>query len=194
MGLMPGPRRLKTEKVYADDNDSNDPIPDALHGIVRNHVASFDYFVEHGLSEVVERLDAVAIQPPGTSAPSSRLSLWFEEVCIGRPSRESDGSARARDPRVFPRECREASITYKGPMTAAVCWSMGENGYVCRREFRVCMFPVMVRSSACHLAGASCAELIGRGEEVHEMGGYFILNGNERIIRLLIQQRRHYIM
>ena len=27
-----------------------------------------------------------------------------------------------------------------------------------------------------------------------EMGGYFICNGIERIIRLLIQQRRHYIM
>ena len=26
------------------------------------------------------------------------------------------------------------------------------------------------------------------------MGGYFLLNGIERIIRLLIQQRRHYIM
>ena len=26
------------------------------------------------------------------------------------------------------------------------------------------------------------------------MGGYFICNGIERIIRLLVQQRRHYIM
>ena len=26
------------------------------------------------------------------------------------------------------------------------------------------------------------------------MGGYFICNGIERIIRMLIQQRRHYIM
>ena len=32
------------------------------------------------------------------------------------------------------------------------------------------------------------------GEEPGEMGGYFLLNGIERIIRLLIQQRRHYIM
>ena len=32
------------------------------------------------------------------------------------------------------------------------------------------------------------------GEERHEVGGYFILNGIERIIRLLIQQRQHYIM
>ncbi len=27
-----------------------------------------------------------------------------------------------------------------------------------------------------------------------ELGGYFICNGLERIVRMLIQQRRHYIM
>ena len=97
---------------------SGDSIPDALHGIVRNHVASFDYFIEHGLAEVVERLTPVAIQTPGTTAASGRLHVWFEEVRVGRPAREGDGGVRARDPRVFPRECREASITYKAPMTA----------------------------------------------------------------------------
>lgn len=33
-----------------------------------------------------------------------------------------------------------------------------------------------------------------RGEEANELGGYFIVNGIERIIRLLINTRRHYIM
>ena len=31
-------------------------------------------------------------------------------------------------------------------------------------------------------------------EESTEFGGYFICNGIERIIRMLVQQRRHYIM
>jgi DNA-directed RNA polymerase I subunit RPA2 len=31
-------------------------------------------------------------------------------------------------------------------------------------------------------------------EEGTEFGGYFICNGIERIIRMLIQNRRHYIM
>lgn len=35
---------------------------------------------------------------------------------------------------------------------------------------------------------------MARREEAVEMGGYFICNGIERIIRLLVQQRRHYIM
>ena len=33
-----------------------------------------------------------------------------------------------------------------------------------------------------------------KGEESTEMGGYFICNGIERIIRMITLQRRHYIM
>ena len=79
-------------------------------------------------------------------------------------------------------------------MSATLAWSFGEYGNVFRRKFRLCTFPVMVGSVACHLWGASGDDLICKGEERHEVGGYFILNGIERIIRLLIQQRQHYIM
>ena len=37
-------------------------------------------------------------------------------------------------------------------------------------------------------------QLIRRREESMEVGGYFICNGLERIIRMLIQQQRHYVM
>lgn len=36
--------------------------------------------------------------------------------------------------------------------------------------------------------------LVTKGEESTEMGGYFICNGIERIIRMITLQRRHYIM
>ena len=199
MGLLPRPPRT---------SDLDGPVPESLHGLVRNHVASFDSFVERGLAEVVKRLPRVAFQAPGTTDPGSRHELWFESVTLGKPGRgESDGAAgaRARDPRVFPRECREASMTYKAPMRATVCWRKGVGGggdddddasseTVHRREFRLCAFPAMVGSAACHLQGLTKAELVRRGEEAHETGGYFICNGNERVVRLLIQQRRHYVM
>jgi DNA-directed RNA polymerase I subunit RPA2 len=51
-----------------------------------------------------------------------------------------------------------------------------------------------VRSAACNLHATTKQQLVQRGEESVEMGGYFIVNGIERIIRLLIAQRRHYIM
>jgi DNA-directed RNA polymerase I subunit RPA2 len=54
--------------------------------------------------------------------------------------------------------------------------------------------PIMVQSKKCHLRLKSRVQLIRMGEEPDEFGGIFICNGIERIIRLLIQQRRHYIM
>jgi DNA-directed RNA polymerase I subunit RPA2 len=37
-------------------------------------------------------------------------------------------------------------------------------------------------------------ELTHHHEESEEMGGYFIINGIEKIIRLLLVQRRNYVM
>lgn len=48
--------------------------------------------------------------------------------------------------------------------------------------------PVMTRTRACHLAGLDRAGLVGAREEANEMGGYFVCNGIERIIRNLIAQ------
>ena len=48
--------------------------------------------------------------------------------------------------------------------------------------------PIMVKSKKCHLRKKSCAELVAAKEESLEMGGYFICNGIERIIRILILQ------
>ena len=43
--------------------------------------------------------------------------------------------------------------------------------------------PIMVRSQRCWLHGLSRQELVAAREEANEMGGYFVCNGIERIIR-----------
>jgi DNA-directed RNA polymerase I subunit RPA2 len=53
--------------------------------------------------------------------------------------------------------------------------------------------PIMVKSNLCHLHGLSPAELVERHEEAEELGGYFIVNGIERLIRLLIVNRRNHV-
>jgi len=50
----------------------------------------------------------------------------------------------------------------------------------------------MVRSNRCNLKGLSAAALVNRHEESSSWGGYFIVNGNEKIIRYLILPRRHH--
>ena len=54
--------------------------------------------------------------------------------------------------------------------------------------------PVMLRSNRCQLEGMSPAALVKAKEESDELGGYFIVNGIEKIIRLLQVNRRNYPM
>ncbi len=46
--------------------------------------------------------------------------------------------------------------------------------------------PIVVRSKHCHLHGATPEQLVAMREDANEFGGYFIVNGNEKIIRMLV--------
>ncbi|KAG8965431.1 hypothetical protein FRC05_003268 [Tulasnella sp. 425] len=113
-------------------------------------------------------------------------------VSLGRPMvPEKDRESKER--RIFPSECRERRVSYAARMTAKISWDV--NGGTVKEEVRDCgMVPIMVRSNRCNITGLSSAELVSRHEEAEEFGGYFIINGNERLIRYLILPRRNYPM
>lgn len=49
-------------------------------------------------------------------------------------------------------------------------------------------------SDICNLAGASPKEMVAKGEHEQEWGGYFIVKGHERILRMLTATRKNYPM
>lgn len=63
---------------------------------------------------------------------------------------------------------------------------------IVRLSKRLGEIPIMVLSKACNLANKTCRQLVALKEEDNEMGGYFIVNGIERIVRLLQVQRRNH--
>jgi DNA-directed RNA polymerase I subunit RPA2 len=50
----------------------------------------------------------------------------------------------------------------------------------------------MVRSNHCNLNNLSEEDLARKHEDMAEFGGYFIINGNERLVRMLIMTKRNY--
>jgi DNA-directed RNA polymerase I subunit RPA2 len=84
--------------------------------------------------------------------------------------------------------------TYKGRLTVHVNVHNTSTGTEVRLVKSLGGFPIMLQSSLCHLRGKSKEALVQMKEEPDEFGGTFICNGIERVLRLLIQQRRHYIM
>ncbi|TBU28757.1 beta and beta-prime subunits of DNA dependent RNA-polymerase [Dichomitus squalens] len=122
----------------------------------------------------------------------NRLTMWYEQVTVARPMvPEKDKDAVER--RVFPTEARERLTSYRGRMTAKICWQVNDGPV--EVEMRDCgLLPIMVRSARCNVRGMSSADLVKHHEEPEEFGGYFIINGNERLIRYLILPRRHHVI
>jgi hypothetical protein len=69
-----------------------------------------------------------------------------------------------------------------------------ETGETVQVQKRAGSLPIMLQSTLCHLRGLSRDELVRNKEEADEFGGTFICNGIERVLRLIVQQRRHYVM
>eukprot|EP01135_Chromosphaera_perkinsii_P009911 Nk52_evm4s1967 gene=Nk52_evmTU4s1967 len=167
------------------------PIPNECHQPLQNlvgpHVDSFNYMLEHGLGEAVKDLDKKRV----VDANGNILTYWLGDVQVGVPMLP-DKEQRSRNRFIFPSECRERGITYKAKLQVKLLWSVND-GEPMEMNRVIGQIPIMVRSDRCTLRGMSPKELISHHEEAEEMGGYFIINGNEKIVRMLIMPRRNYI-
>ncbi|KAJ9526230.1 hypothetical protein QJQ45_009710 [Haematococcus lacustris] len=164
-------------------------VPVEYEELVEPHVESMNYFLTDGMEAVVKDMKPVEIQHPITKQV---FIFWFASPTVTRPMKEDGPSVG--DSSLFPWECREAGTTYKAPFSVAFHWSSDGGATYGNFTKRLGALPVMTRSRVCHLAGKTRQQLVALKEEANEMGGYFICNGIERIIRCLIAQRRHYIM
>lgn len=168
-----------------------------LHKAVLPHVGSFDAILsgpgggllERGLKEVGSK---IMYNSPEDGVLGDKMEIWIDSVTVAKPAISShDRTSLER--RLMPSECRERFISYAGRLTARFAYRIndGETRY----ELRECgQLPVMLCSNRCHLGKLSPKEMIIAREESEEMGGYFIVNGIEKIIRLLIVQRRNHPM
>ena len=161
-----------------------------LRRLFAPHIESFDYALDAGLEQAVAALEPEEVAHP--SADSRPLCFWLESVAVARPMRTDHGTIQGGE-RLWPSECRTRGLTYRGALHATLCRRLGD-GDVERLQVRLGAVPVMVGSKRCHLRELSAASLVRRHEEATECGGYFIVNGNERLIRLLVVPRRNHVV
>ncbi|GAB7357139.1 hypothetical protein MBLNU459_g7934t1 [Dothideomycetes sp. NU459] len=122
----------------------------------------------------------------------NRLQVRVREVFLDRsllpPSNKLD---KKRE--VLPVECRERHVTYRGRFRGRFEWRVNEGEWKeSVREFGA--LPIMLRSNRCHLENLSPKQLVDKREETEELGGYFIVNGIEKLVRMLVVNRRNYPM
>ncbi|HIH51207.1 MAG TPA: DNA-directed RNA polymerase subunit B'' [Nanoarchaeota archaeon] len=138
---------------------------------VESNIKSFNNFVEFRLQVIVDELSA-QLDPS--------LGLKLGKISVGKPIiTEADGSKKD----LFPFEARLRKITYSAPIFLEINLHRGNE-----KEFfnaRICDLPIMVKSKFCHLSGLKEQEMINNYEDPADPGGYFILNGNERVLVLI---------
>ncbi|KAJ8024605.1 DNA-directed RNA polymerase I subunit RPA2 [Holothuria leucospilota] len=157
-----------------------------LQDLVKPHVESFNYFLEDGLSLAVQNIPPVRFALPN----GERITLSYKDASIGYPS-VAKGNVYAKEHKVYPAECRGRGCTYGAPLNVHIQWS-SSSGQGDIQEKCLGNIPIMVKSSHCNLHQLKPSELIRRKEEAEEMGGYFIINGIEKVVRMLVVPRRNY--
>ncbi|KAG9484200.1 hypothetical protein GDO78_009880 [Eleutherodactylus coqui] len=170
-----------TDRSYGKPMGKQHP---PLQELTRPHIDSYNDAMTDGLYQAVQ-----AMKPLEFSFKGERVALAIVDAVI-TPPRIPKGSL-CMEPKIYPAECRGRRCTYRGRLTADVSWSINgvQKGVI--KQF-LGHIPVMVKSKLCNLYGLSPQQLIQHHEEEQEMGGYFIINGIEKVIRMLIMQRRNF--
>jgi len=160
-----------------------------VRGLVRQHIASFDYLVD-------EEIRAVALAPGNKEVRCDADRNWYlryTDVCVGRPSLEDGYVVRPST----PQQCRLRDATYAAPLMANIEFTRGKE--VVRRErpggaVEIGRLPLMLRSKRCALWGKKDSELAALGECPLDPGGYFVVRGAEKVVMVQEQLSKNRVL
>ena len=182
-----------------------------LKHLVSSHTDSFSFMVERGIDEAVNDMPSLDMKLSG-GKPIQKIDdgidsdsdeekdeeciyirMGCSKVQVASPARVTDEGGR----KFTPREARERGLSYTGAMVANFNITIDSNDEPTNTlavSARLGELPIMVMSEKCNLLGLNAKQLVDVGEEANEMGGYFIQNGIERIVRLLQVPHRNHAM
>jgi DNA-directed RNA polymerase beta subunit len=146
------------------------------NSFINADIRSFNNFIDVELQKIIE--ENRTIEPTIIPSNVEEYKILLDKISITKPEMtEADGSKRI----IYPMEARLRKLSYSAPIFIEI--SSHING-VQRESFRtqIGSIPVMLKSKYCHLNGLSRDELIEKGEDPNDPGGYFIINGTEKAL------------
>lgn len=175
-------------------------------GLVNQQLSSFNEFMETTLVDVMEEHGTFTLDQTsqgGTRAldATRRFNIKFSHVFLGPPTTsENDGSVH----RSTPQDARLRNGTYDCPLYMTVSQKVekfipptedeesrwepdADYNDVEVKQAYVGRIPIMVRSNFCYTHKMSAEQQQEIGECPMDMGGYFIINGSEKV--LIAQER-----
>jgi DNA-directed RNA polymerase subunit B len=142
-------------------------------GLSRQHLDSYNEFVEQGLQKIVDEVREIPI-----TLPEAQYSIRLGKVAVGAPRIiESSGAPHE----IYPLEARLRNLSYSAPMYLEMS-EIREGRAHPPEKVHIGDLPVMLKSRLCNLSQLDPHELPSKGEDQLDPGGYFIINGSERVI------------
>jgi len=139
--------------------------------IVKHHIESFNDFLDYGLQKVINEQGTIE-----TDIEDTYVKLG--EIRIGKPIvKEADG---AQD-MLYPNDARLRNISYSAPIFLEMVIVQGDQQKE-PVEAVIGQLPIMLLSKSCNLFDMTPEEMTGVGEDPLDPGGYFIVNGTERVV------------
>jgi DNA-directed RNA polymerase beta subunit len=141
-----------------------------------SNIESFNILIEKELNDIIE--ENKIIEPTIIPQNIDSFKIRFDKIWVTKPEiTEADGSKR----NIYPSEARLRKISYSAPIYVEVSAHIND---VQRESLttQIGNMPIMLKSNNCHLSKLSREELIQKGEDPDDPGGYFIINGTEKVL------------
>ena len=121
-----------------------------------------------------------------------RFYLTYTDIYVGKPTRIGEDS-KTWSSTITPNECRLRDATYAAPIMVDLLYPKSK-GPVTRKGFTIGRLPMMLQSSQCVLSGKNEKEMALLHECPLDPGGYFIVNGTEKVILVQEQLSKNRIL
>lgn len=168
-------KKLTDEINTVDDKWNLLPAFLKVKGLVKQHLDSFNYFVDVDLKKIIKANQLIL------SDVDPEFYLKYVDIRIGKKS-----SSSARDYLTPPHECRLRDMTYSAPIYVDIEYTRGRN-IIMHKDVEIGRMPIMLRSNKCILHDATEKIMAKLNECPLDPGGYFIVNGTEKVI--LVQEQ-----
>jgi DNA-directed RNA polymerase III subunit RPC2 len=161
--------------------DKNQLLPAFLKvkGLVKQHIDSYNFFIDKEIKEILNANRIVRSDVTGS------FFVEFLDIRVEMPDRADFNEFRVNN-EITPMECRLRDMTYSAKILVDIAYPR-EKVRVIRRNVELARMPVMLRSNKCRLFGANNAQMELMNECPLDPGGYFIVNGTEKVI--LVQEQ-----
>lgn len=172
-------------------------------GLISCQLDNFNSFVEQGLKDIVLHKSNVEVRCDA----DPNWYIKYENVWVGKPKIQDEKSLQELD--IYPHQCRLRDLTYSAPIYVRYHYYCGKKAM--QQHFspfaaessdksggggggpgvggssvglEIARLPIMLRSKHCHLHGLSDEEQMARGECPLDPGGYFVIDGTEKVLMM----------